>query len=416
MKKLLIKMIFLTGDDIRILTFFQSRVIAGLTRNLVGFWRIALIILVLSSCGGKGRHVTDFADFVSSDSAMVEFARGFTMEKHGDVTLLTVTNPWQGAQNIVYRYALCPKGTEIPAKFSQYTVIYTPVERVICLATTHVAMLSALGQTLSIKALSNAVLVSDSTVRKAIEAGEVVDIGYEQGLNYEKIISLKPDVIFAYGVDGGQTGSLARLDGLGQKIVFISEYLERTALGRAEWIKFMAAFYNEEEQATEKFEAIRDEYFSLCRLVGGIEQKPKILCGLSWQGTWYIPGGQSWMAAMIADAGGDYLWKENTSHEGVPINIETVFNQGGSADLWINVDAARSLAEIKSIDERLTLLKPFQTGNVYNNCKRIGANGGNDFLESGVVNPHIILKDMIKVFHPYLLPEHKMFYYMKLEY
>jgi iron complex transport system substrate-binding protein len=283
------------------------------------------------------------------------------------------------------------------------------------MATTHIAMLSALGKASSIKAMSGTAFVSDTNMRKAIDNGQIVDIGYDQGLNYEKIISLNPDVVFAYGVGDELTGSKARLASLGQKVVFNAEYLERTPLGKAEWIKFMAAFYDCEEQAADKFDAIRDEYQSLCRLVKDRERKPKILCGLPWQGNWHIPGGKSWMAAMIADAGGEYLWKENTSHEGITINIETIVYQGGTADLWINAGAARSLAEIRSVDERLSLIKPFQTGAVYSNYARAGAGGGNDFYESGVVNPHIILKDMMKIFHPDVLPDHHLHYYMKLE-
>ena len=373
------------------------------------------VIAGVASCSGSGRHTTVVPAASSFDSTLVVYAQGFAIEKQGDITLLTVSNPWQGAKNMIYRYVLCPKGMEIPAEYAHYTVIHTPVERVICLSTTHVAMLSALGKTSSILALSGAAFVTDTIIRKAIDNGLVVDIGYEQGLNYEKIISLNPDVIFAYGVGGEITGSMARLAGLGQKVVFNAEYLERTSLGKAEWIKFMAAFYGYEEQAAEYFDAVRDEYLSLCCLVKGREDRPKILCGLPWQGIWYIPGGETWMAGMISDAGGEYIWKENTSHESIPVNIETIVHQGGTADLWINTGAARTLAEIKSVDERLSHIKPFQTGAVYNNSARAGAGGGNDFFESGVVNPHIILKDMISIFHPDLLPDHHLHYYVKLE-
>ena len=379
------------------------------------FFIVGVIAGVASCNHGGGRHAIIAPATESFDSTLVVHAQGFTMEKHGDVTLLTVSNPWQGAKNMMYRYVLCPKGTEIPVEYAQSTVIHTPVEKVICLSTTHVAMLSALGKVSSIQALSGTTFVTDTLIRKAIDSGLVVDIGYEQGLNYEKIISLNPDVIFAYGVGGEITGSMARLAGLGQKVIFNAEYLERTSLGKAEWIKFMAAFYGCEKQATDYFDVVRDEYQSLCRLVKDREQRPKILCGLPWQGIWYIPGGETWMAAMIADAGGEYIWKENTSHESIPVNIETIVHQGGTADLWINTGAARTLDEIKSADDRLSHIKPFRSGAVYNNYARAGVGGGNDFFESGVINPHIILKDLIKIFHPELLPDHHLNYYLKLE-
>ena len=378
---------------------------------LLPVWFIAGVV----SCTGRGQHTAAISVGIPSDSVMVEYARGFTLEKNGDITLLTVSNPWQRAQNVLYRYALCPKGKEIPAKYSQYTVIHTPVERVVCLSTTHVAMLAAFGKTSTIQALSGAALVSDSLVRKAIADGRVADIGYGQGINYEKIISLKPDVIFAYGVGAEDAGTMTRLAGLGQTIVFNAEYLEHTALGKAEWIKFMAAFYDCGKQAVQQFDAVRDEYESLRKLAVNTAYRPKILCGLPWQGIWHIPGGESWMAAMIADAGGQYLWEENSSYESFPVNIETVVHRAGTADWWINTGAARTLDEIKAVDERLSLIKPFRESMVYNNHARTNAGGGNDFFESGAMNPHIILKDMIRIFHPDWLSEHPLYYYMKVE-
>ncbi len=386
-----------------------------MTRFFLCAFFIACSAAGFVSCSGGGGQTSATTEPISSDSATCDYARGYTSEKRGDITLLTVSNPWQGAQNVMFRYVLCPKGTKVPDKYAQYTAIYTPVERVICMATTHVAMLSAIGKTSSIKALSGSAYVSDPEVRQAVADGRIVDIGYDQGLNYEKIISLKPDVIFAYGVGGEAAGSMARLADLGQKVVFNAEYLERTALGKAEWIKFMAAFYRCEDQASRQFETIRNEYLSLCETAKNAENRPTVLCGLPWQGIWYVPGGETTVAAMIADAGGDFPWKDNRSHESFPIGIETGVSKGGNADLWLDTGAARSLGEIVATDERLSLIKPFRTGMVYNNCARTGAGGGNDFFESGVVNPHIILKDMIKIFHPDLLPDHALYYYMKLE-
>ncbi len=376
---------------------------------------ITTLMLGVVSCAGRGQYPGSPVNDTVEDSISVEYAQGFTIKKQGDITVVTVLNPWQGAQNVAYRYVLCPKGKTIPREFSDYPVIYTPVERVVCLATTHIAMLSALGKTASVKALSGTAYVSDTTIRHAVAKGEVVDIGYDQGLNYERIISLKPDVIFAYGVGEEVVGRLARLTDLGMKVVLNAEYLERTALGKAEWIKFMAEFYDCGKLAEEGFNTVENEYDALCRLVKGTKHNPTILCGLPWQGTWYIPGGETSIAGMIADAGGDYLWKSNTSHESFPVNIEAIISKAGGADLWINTGAARTLKEIQSVDERLKYVTPYRTGMVYNNYARVSPGGGNDFFESGVVNPHIILKDMIRIFHPDLLPDHELYYYMKLE-
>jgi iron complex transport system substrate-binding protein len=397
-------------------TLFARAVIEIFLMKIFGnlYVLAAAFAVICSSCTGSRTRPETAPDSLVSDSAAVEYAQGFSISRYGDCTLLKVFNPWQGAQNIVYEYLLCPKGTEIPSGLSGHTVIFTPIERVICLSTTHVAMLSKLGKTSGIKGLSGSLYLSDSTVKKAVAENKIKDIGYDMALNYEQIISLKPDVIFAYGIGKEIAGSLSKLTDLGQTVVFNAEYLERTALGKAEWLKFMAAFYGCEEQAGQQFEVIKNEYLSLCSLAESALHRPKVLCGLPWQGTWYIPGGQSFMSALIADAGGDYLWKDNPSHESVPINMEAIFNRASSADFWINTGAAGRFRDIKATDERLIRIEPYRTGEVYNNNARMESGGGNDFFESGVVHPHIILKDMIRIFHPELLPDYQMFYYTKL--
>lgn len=366
------------------------------------------------SCVGK-KQSSGLFKTEDAGQVKIEFAQGFSIEKYGNIMLLSVFNPWQKAQDVVYHYVLCPKGAEIPDEFSSYTVIYTPVERVVCLSTTHVAMLSRLGKVSSIKALAGTAFYNDSTVRQAVAEGRIMDIGYDQALNYEKIIGLKPDVIFAYGIDNGLAGSLARLADLGQTVVFNAEYLEQTALGKAEWIKFMAAFYDDLELASQQFETIGKEYAVLCELTKNVPYRPTVLCGLPWQGIWHIPGGKTTTAEMIADAGGTYLWKDNRLRESFPVSIEEIISKAVPADFWINTGAARTMDEIRAVDERLVMLKSIQEGMVYNNYARISPDGGNDFFESGVVNPHKILKDMIKIFHPGLLPDHKLYYYLKLD-
>ncbi len=337
------------------------------------------------------------------------------MEKHGHITLLTVFNPWQGARGVAYHYVLCPKGTVVPDEYAAYPVIYTPVERVVCLSTTHVAMLSYLDKMSSVKGLAGTNYLYDTTVLKAIADKKIVDIGYDQALNYERIISLKPDVVFAYGIEEGIAGSLARLSDLGLTVVLNAEYLEQTALGKTEWLKFMAAFYQCEDQAEHQFDEIAKEYNDLCEMVKEVSAKPKVLLGLPWQGTWYIPGGKSFIAEMITHAGGSYLWSDNESRESLPIHIEAIMNKAGDADLWINTGTARSLSDIPLVDERLAHLLPYKKGLVFNNYARISSGGGNDFFESGVVQPQVILKDMIKIFHPDLLPDHELYYYMQLQ-
>jgi iron complex transport system substrate-binding protein len=277
-------------------------------------------------------------------------------------------------------------------------------------------MLAALGKTWSIKALSGSAFVYNADIQKAVADGVIPDVGYDTALDFEKIIALQPDAVFAYGVGQEVLGTLTKLTDLGINVVLNAEYLERTALGKAEWLKFMAAFYDCQAEATTLFDTINHQYNRLKLLAAAdVKDKPKIMCGLPWKGSWYIPGGKTSIAEIIADAGGDFLWKDNDAHESYPVDIEAIIDKGAAADLWLNTGAARTLEEIKSVDERLTHARPWKTDNVFNNYARISAGGGNDFFETGVVQPQVVLEDLIRIFHPGLLPDGSLYYYVKLK-
>ena len=163
-----------------------------------------------------------------------------------------------------------------------------------------------------------------------------------------------------------------------------------------------------------RFDSIAENYNNLKELVSKEKIKPIVMSGLPWSGTWYVSGGKSYTAKLIEDAGGEFLWKSINSHESLPIDLETVFQKSNETDYWLNSGSAKTLKEIISVDSRLSNLKPFKNGKIYNNNARLSETGGNDYWESGVINPDVILKDLIVILHPGLLPGYKPFYYKNL--
>jgi iron complex transport system substrate-binding protein len=157
------------------------------------------------------------------------------------------------------------------------------------------------------------------------------------------------------------------------------------------------------------------DYLHYSRQVKAARTNPKVLVGLPWKDSWNLAGGKSFTARFIEDAGGDYLWKENLSTEYIPLNLEAVFMKALTADVWINTGTTGSLREIKGFDPRFTDLAAFKNHRVYNNNARQNEWGGNDFWESGTARPDIVLKDLIKIFHPELMKEHSFVYYRQLE-
>jgi len=364
------------------------------------------ILLMFFSCSEKKVHEKCFTSN--------RFALGFHIEKFGDLSRVDVLDPWENATGIHYSYWLVPKNEEVPDSIRSKKIIRTPVERVVCLSTTHIGFLLKLGLEDKIVGISGKQYVSNQKVRAEIEAGQVQDVGYDQNLNYELLLKLKPDMVMAYGVGSEVASYLSKLEDLGIPVVINAEYLEETPLGRAEWLKFVAAFFNREDDADRIFSETAKQYLQLKQKALQAGHQPVVITGFPYKDNWWVPGGKSNMANLIADAGGQYLWKDNDKRESFVLSPENVISQSVNADVWINCGYVGSLKDITDQDERFAIIKPLREKMVYNDNKRMIPNGGNDIWETGVANPEVVLKDLIRIFHPEIFPSDTLYYYQKL--
>ncbi len=343
----------------------------------------------------------------------VKFARGFDIIDQDSCQTIMIHNPWQKAKNISYRYYLVT-GDTLPKDQLKETTIKIPVKRVICLSTTHIGFIDYIGELGSIVGLSGSRYVSDPFLIDQIKKGNVFDVGYDEGINYELILKLQPDLVIAYGVSGNETGFSEKLKEMGVQVLFIAEYLEENALAKMEWVKVFAALYQKEGEISVKYDSAVHRYSSLAEKVSGLELRPTVLLGLPWRGTWYISGGDSYAARLISDAGGDYLWKDLRFRDSKPMSLETIFSKAYEADFWLNTGDANSVGEIIEIDQRFESLSSIRSSKVYNNNNLVNLRGGNEYFEKGVVEPDVILADLIAILHPEILPSHQLKYYKRL--
>jgi iron complex transport system substrate-binding protein len=343
------------------------------------------------------------------------YSTRFTVRLAGDYRLLQVLDPWQNSKGVAFSYVLGSRNGSIPDSLADYPFIPVPVNRVIAMSTTHVAMISQLGKSGTIVGASGTELIYDRQVRQNIENGWVQEVGYDNGLNYETIVKLEPDVVFMYGVEGSVTTISRKLNELGIRVVYCAEYLEDHPLGKAEWIRFIAQFFNLESESDRFFDRVDSAYRKMVELTGAVEDRPKVLTGLPWKDTWFMAGGKSYASRLINDAGGDFLWSGNSSTEVIPLDLESVFSRAVLADVWINPGNASSLDDLVRFDPRFKELPVVQQGSVFNNNARMSAGGGNDYWETGTVRPDLVLADLIMVFHPDLLEGHSLYYYRKLK-
>ena len=194
------------------------------------------------------------------------------------------------------------------------------------------------------------------------------------------------------------------------------DHLEETPLARAEWIKFIAAFFNKEQLADSLFKITETNYKQLKLMCDTIKNKPSVFTEMKYADAWYVPGGNSFAANILNDAGANYIWKNEKQTGSIPLNFETVYNVARDADYWLNLFInVNSKKELLGFEPRYNLFKAFKTENIYNNNKIANAKGYSDYWENGITNPDELLKDLIKIFHPNVLPEYQLKYYKKIE-
>ena len=345
----------------------------------------------------------------------VDYAKNFTIEEYANYKLLTVSNAYRNASS-VYRYALVESGATLPDDLPRdAVVIRTPVRRVVILETVYVGYLDALGQLNQICGAASASYINHPKVIQGFESGTIQEIQSGQKLNIERLLLLQPDLILTTNIGERQMDVSPQMQRAGLPVVFTADYMEHHPLARTEWMKFLAAFFETEDRSNEIFNTIKAKYRNLLDKTKGIDERPSVFCGAPYSGSWHVPGGNSFISRAIHDAGAHYLWADDPSRGSLPLDTERVFLRAAEADYWIHPSHYRSLSELFNADPRFAKFGAAQISQVFNNTRQVSKNGGNNIWERGIVHPEEVLADLIKIFHPDLLPEHELIYYENLQ-
>ncbi len=369
--------------------------------------------LLLSSCRNGNRPAENLNDTTKSAGYS---ASHFRIDEFAGYRRLVITNPWQNTSGTELVYYIVNRDAGLPDTVPEASVIRVPVQRIVCMSTTHTAMLRALDAVETIVGISGTDLIYDSLIQEAINRGRISDVGYESNLDKELVVSLKPDLLIAYGVGASSAEYLRKLEEMGVKVMYNADYLEEHPLARCEWIRVFGLLTGKEALADSLFRKVSDAYLSHADMVrANVKEHPEVLLGAPWEGVWYIAPVNSYIGRLISDAGGKYLFDDLREPNSVPFSVEAVFRRATEADIWINPGTAGSLDEIAAADHRMTKLLVYRSGNIWNNRNRTTPSGGNDYWESAVVRPDLLLEDIISIIHPELLPDHKQLYYRRLK-
>jgi iron complex transport system substrate-binding protein len=372
---------------------------------------LLLLCCALVSCENKRINNSEEAPKVRSTT--LSYAEGFTIEYQGRNKLVEVKYPFQGATS-GFKYLLVPRGDTVPNHAPDVRIITIPLNSIVCTSTTHIPLLEYLDEGTKLIGFPSTDYISSRTIRERIDSGKVQELGVDRGMNLERLAALKPDMVMGYTMNSDY-GQFKKMEELNIPVVINAEYLEKHPLGRAEWIKFVALFFDKEKQADSVFRVIERSYTEVKNLADGVANKPTVLSGIVYGDAWFLPGGQNYASRILHDAGCAYLWEQNTSNGYLELSFESVYEKAHNAELWIGVGNYTTLKELEASDQRYTRFNPFRTRSVYTYDARKGAKGGSEFLELGYLRPDLILRDLVKIAHPDLLKDHELYFHKKLE-
>jgi iron complex transport system substrate-binding protein len=366
---------------------------------------LGFVLLVLIGCKQKEKAQLHQIETVPSS---ISHAKGFTVTKEGDITLIEVSAAWPGAKS--FTYALVPKEKLAVMTFPRDAydaIIGTPVENIVLTSTTHMEPIIQLGELNSIVGFPNTDYISSPAARELVQKGAIKDLGMNDQLNTEMVLELNPELIVGFSINEDNNAyDMMRRAGI--PVVYNGDWVEHSPLGKAEWIKFFAPFFQKEALGDSIFTKIEASYDQAKNLAQKATSKPTVLTGGLYKDVWYVAGGKSWMAQFLEDANADYLWANTPETGSIGLSLETVLAKAQNAEFWFNPSAQTTYTELAQANTHHREFEAFTKKKVYSNAIDKGEKGGLIFYETAPQHPDIVLKDLIKILHPELLPGHQL--------
>ena len=293
-------------------------------------------------------------------------------------------------------------------------IITVPIERIVVTSTTHIPALELLGVHKKLVGFPNTKFISSKKTRKRIDAGLVKELGNNENINTEMIIELNPDIIVGFGLNNqNKAYETIRMSNI--PVVYNGDWTEETPLGKAEWIKFFGALFQLDKKADSLFNLTESSYNNAKLLAQRALKNPTVITGGLYKDVWYAAGGKSWMAQFLKDAHSRYLWGDTEESGSLPLSFESVFEKGRDAQFWISPSLYNSYEEMLKVNKHYKAFDTFKNKKIYSYTNTRGETEGILFFELAPTMPDIVLKDLIHIFHPELLPDYKPFFIKPLK-
>ena len=366
---------------------------------------IVTIVLLLSACGGGSK--TSSASW--GEIIPLKYAENLTLMKGNGYTEAILRNPWDTTA-ILHTYLLIHKDSIVPEHLPEGTIVRTPLSKALVYTATHCNLIHELGAVKSIGGVCEVQYIKVPEIVEGCANGTIVNAGEGTNPDIEKIIDLHPDALLLSPYEN--SGGHGQVEKLKIPIIECADYMETSALGSAEWIRFYGMLFGREALADSIFATVEKNYNELKALATQQTKKPKLMCEVKSGSAWYVPGGRSTTGKLYMDAGADYLFSHYPNSGAVPLSFETVFDKAQDADVWLmkyNLPNDKTLSALREDYAPYTHFQAYREKQVYG-CNTAYAKYYEDFP----FHPDKVLKDLIKIFHPSLLPEYELKYFSKL--
>ncbi len=370
------------------------------------FFIISLVTSLLGSC--IGNQAVTISQSSSVDS--IEYATGFSINRHDDFTEVNIRDPWDSTR-MLQRYLLVDRDLkELPAGMGEGTVVRVPIDNIVIYSSVHASIIELLQEQDRVIGLCEVKYIDSEKLKSRLEKGLVADIGEATAPNIEKIMEIETEAIVASPFKDAGYGPAEKL---GIPIIQGADYMERDPLGRVEWIKFYGMLVGAEQVADSIFRTTCYEYNKLKTLTKDVKTRPTLIAERKYGGQWFVPGGESYNAVIYSDAGADYIFKDELSEGTVPLAFESVLDRGIHADMWVMKyynESDMNYADLAAEYAPYANFDAFKSRQIYacNTYKVL-------YYEDAPMHPHLILKDYIHIFHPEILPDYTPRYFFPLK-
>lgn len=374
-------------------------------------------ILVFLSCSqneAKNKNREDNSLSIISDTT-IKYAQRFCKAGNDSCQVLFLYGK-RDSRDTTATFVLY-KGKHKPyLTYKNSYYINIPVKNIACLSSVYASMLSKLNLMDKIVAIENVDYYNNDFIIDKVRSRQIIEIAKSPEIDIEKTLMLNPGLLLTYGMGNPKDDVSEKILSSKIPVAVTLDHLEEHPLARAEWIKFIAAFFDKSDLADSLFLITENKYVQLKKLTDSIQQKPSVLTEIKYADAWYVPGGKSFMAHLLRDAGSEYLWKDENQTGSLALNFEQVFEKAGAADYWLNLFVnINTKKDLLAFDERYALFKAFKSGQLYNNTLHANEKGYSIYWADGMTNPDELLADLIAIFHPQLLPQHQLKYYKKID-